>query len=122
MKTMNFMKKGIFVMALAIACCATASAHRKHRPHAIPPRPTAAIVIRPAVTVHVQHRLTRKGRLDMAISYLKQNKYLNAKKYARMTGLPRQKAKAELEAFAHDPRKPIIQVWKGKNKVSTLRR
>lgn len=46
-------------------------------------------------------------RFDMAMSHLRRNRTISVKQYARMTGLRRDAAAAELHAFACDRRNPI---------------
>lgn len=121
MKSIGTMKKGLFIIALALAC-ATVSASAQHRRgsfrHAQKYR--IAVVSTPAAVAHVNNRFSQKERLEMAIAYLKNNQYLKIKKYAQITGLSKETAEAELDAFAADPKKGIVQVIVKKKKVYTL--
>lgn len=56
------------------------------------------------------------------MAYLKNHEYLTVNKYAKMTGLLKVAAKAELDAFATDKDRPIEAVTRGKKKVYTLKR
>lgn len=47
----------------------------------------------------VSNHLTQNQRLHMALAYLQNNRYLTIKHYARMTGLSKQMAEAELDSF-----------------------
>lgn len=80
------------------------------------------VVARPSVTAHTSNRFTRKERFRMAMAYLKNHEYLTVNKYAKMTGLLKVAAKAELDAFATDKDRPIEAVTRGKKKVYTLKR
>lgn len=118
--TMNAILKlrtGLMAAALAMVCT-TASAHRRpyyrHSHH-------VTVVVSPAVTTHVSNRFSKNDRLDMAVAYLRQNRTLSVSKYAWMTGLPRQTAKAELDAFAKDRMTPIVAIAKKTKTVYTLR-
>lgn len=57
----------------------------------------------------------------MAVAYLEHNQYLSVKKYAKMTGLSKDMAEAELDAFACDKRNPVTLVISGKKKLYTKR-
>lgn len=57
----------------------------------------------------------------MAMAYLKTNKYLTIKQYAKMTQFSRAAAEAELDAFAMDKKNSIQLVIRGKKKIYTKR-
>lgn len=113
-------KVKIAIMAAALMLvCGTANAQRWRwhpRPHRV-----VAVVPRPVVAVHISNHLTQKERFAMAISYLKTHDCLTARRYARMTGLSKITAEAELDAFVSDKDKPIIAVIRGKKKVYIMR-
>ena len=104
----------ILFVALAFADV-TASAHR--RPY-LPHRPSI-VVVRPATTIRIVNQLNQKERLAIAIAYLNSNPSLSIKEYARITGLNRQRAEAELDAFAGDKSNPIVLTFEGKKKRYT---
>ena len=105
--------KACVVAFMVAAVCTTAGAQPRHRhPH---PHRVVTVVTRPAATVHTVNRLTQKERLGMALAYLARNKYLSVKQYAKMTGMKKAAAKAELDAFAHDKATPVVKVKVGKN-------
>lgn len=105
------------VMAVSVvAVCGAADAQRLHH---CQPR-VMTFVTRPVVTVRVAARFTQKERFGMAMAYLKNNRYLTVKRYARMTGLSKVAAKAELDAFAADRSKPVEAVMRGKKKVYVM--
>ena len=58
----------------------------------------------------------------MALAYLKKHKQLTSNKYAKLTGLTKAMAEAELNAFASDKRKPIARIVKGRKSVYVLSR
>lgn len=111
-------QKHIIIMSvLAALASATASAqyrHWQHRPHH-----TVRVITRPAATVRISNRFTQGERLEMALAYLATHKYLTVKQYARMTCLTKDAAKAELESFARNKRKPITAVINDDKKVYT---
>lgn len=118
MKPLNSIQTCLVAAALSLVCT-TASARR--RPYVRPARPVV-VVKQPAMTVRAESRTTRSERLSLAVSYLKNNRWLSVGKYASMTGLPLDVAKAELSDFAQDRRSPIVAVAKKKKTVYTLRR
>ena len=114
-------KLKIAMMAIVILLsCGTADAQR-WRWHSRPYR-VVTVVTRPAVSVHVSNRLTQKERFRMAMAYLKSHDYLTVNRYAKMTGLSKATAKAELDAFAIDKNSPIETVIRGKKDVYILRK
>lgn len=115
---MDKMKIGIWI-AVFVFFCSTASAQYRRFSYRV--RPVAAVVVKPAVTVHVSNRFTLQERLAMAVAYLDCNRFISVKKYARITGLTKEMAEAELDAFSRDRRKPIVTVMNGKKKMYTLK-
>lgn len=57
----------------------------------------------------------------MAIAYLTRNQYLSVMQYAKMTGLSKDMAEAELDAFACDDKNPVELVVTEKKKLYTKR-
>jgi len=112
----NF-KTGLLAATFAMAC-ATTSAHRRPLPHR---SHHATVMEHSAATAHANNSFSQHGRLAMAVAYLKNNHWLSVSKYARMTGLCRTMAKAELDGFANDRHKPIIAIIKRSKTVYTLR-
>ncbi len=122
MKTIGIMNKGILALCLALVC-SCASAHHGHRPPHVPPRPAiTTIVVKPGPAKHVHNRSTQNERFQMALAYLKKHKQLTSNKYAKLTGLTKAMAEAELNAFASDKRKPIARIVKGRKSVYVLSR
>ena len=68
------------------------------------------------------NRFTQKERFRMVMAYLKSHDYLTVKRYAKMTEMSKEAAKAELDAFAADKDRPIEAVIRGKKKVYILRK
>lgn len=119
------------VVAEMFFTCGSADAQRWHRhgyhghvAHAAcMAYPThATVVIKPAVTTHISNRLHQKERFNMAMAYLKSNGSLTVKQYSKMTGLTKETAKAELDAFAADKSKPIVSTYNGKKQIYLLRK
>lgn len=69
-------------------------------------------VVRPVTVVasSMTNGLTRKGRLDLAVAYLRNNHHISASQYARITGLDKSFAEAELNMFAKNRCNPICAV------------
>jgi len=112
-------KTGILLIAM-ILVCGVANAqhwHRHYRPNRV-----VTVVVQPDVISHVSNRFNQKERLAMAVAYLRTNKYLTIKQYAKMTHLNMASAEAELDAFAIDKKKPIQLVIRGKKKVYIKRK
>lgn len=106
-------KAGILIIAIILTCGVTSAQYRhRHYPHRV-----VTVVVKPEVTSHVSNRFNQKERLAMAVAYLRTNKYLTIKQYAKMTQLSKAAAEAELDAFAMDKKKPIQLVIRGKKKV-----
>lgn len=107
----------IFVAALALmAGSAEAQYCCHHRPHHHRiPRTTTVIRTVPPKHAELVNRLTRKDRFDMAVAFLKANPCLSVKQYAKMTGLKKSVAEAELNVFASDVFNPIRHVAGKKN-------
>lgn len=86
---------------MAMLLCLPASGHRhpgcRHRLWT--PRPMVVVRTVPTTTTRVSNHLTQNQRLHMALAYLQNNRYLTIKHYARMTGLSKQMAEAELDSF-----------------------
>lgn len=89
--------------------------HYLHFPH------TITVVNRPATTVRISNRFNQEERLQMAVAYLSSNANLSIKKYAKMTGLSKDMAEAELDAFAYDDQNPIKLDGMSKKKMYTIR-
>lgn len=77
------------------------------------------VVNHPATTVHTINKLSQKERFAMAMAFIDNNKYISVKQYAKMTGLKKDTAEAELDAFARDKTKPITTVIVRKKKLYT---
>lgn len=99
------------VAALFALVCTTSTAHRHVRPlrsHGVHVAMRPHYAVRPAVTVRINNRITQKERLGMAMAYIRKNGAISPKEYAKITGLQKKTAEAELESFAADKRKPIV--------------
>lgn len=119
--TMNIRKAALVAMTLLFGT--TAFAQPRHYRHwrSYAGRPAVVTVVnRPAVTVRVSNRFSKKDRLDMALAYLKNNKSLNVSKYRKMTGLTNATAEAELDAFAVSKNNPIRMIRDGKKKLYVI--
>ena len=119
------------VVAAMFFACGSANAQRWHRHgyhgHVVHAAcmayPThVTVVAKPAVTTHISNRLNQKERFNMAMAYLKSNGSLTVKQYSKMTGLTKETAKAELDAFAADKSKPIVSTYNGKKQIYLLRK
>lgn len=79
------------------------------------------VLVRNVHVTNVIHRFSQKERLAMAIAFLKENECISAKQYGRITGLKREAAQAELDAFAADKRTPIYRLIDNKKKTYALK-
>lgn len=102
------------MMVIALSC-GTADAQRWHRLSR--PYRVVTVVPGPAAAVHVMNSFTQKERFGMAMVYIQNHGYITVKKYAKITGLPKASAKAELDAFAADKDKPVTAVIKDGKKA-----
>lgn len=108
---------------LSIVICGMASAHLRHHSHHGIRRPITVVTTpRPSkvTVVKTNNHLSQDERYIIAIAYLNNNEYLSAKQYAKITGLDKDIAEAELDAFAFDKKKSIAMVMDGKKKLYTL--
>ena len=110
---------GIIVF-MSVLVCGTANAKRiyQHRNYNRGySHNMITVIAKPTTTFHVINRLSQKERLQIALVYLAKNKNLSIKQYAKMTGLSKTMAEAELSTFAADKDNPIILATKGKKKL-----
>lgn len=112
-------KKCIWVTVF-ILICGTVTAQRRYYSHHFGRHPVTTVVVKPATMVRISQRVTQKERLEMAIAYLNDNEFLSIKEYAKITGLTKKMAEAELDVFSYDREKPLIMVIAGKKKLYTL--
>lgn len=116
-------KAMMFVAFLSFICGST-NAQRKYkfvRPVVRPVHVTVVTGSRPRPSVRLCNRYNQKERFCMALDYLKNNKILTVKQYSKMTGLTMEKARAELDAFVADKRKPILTKCIAKEQIYVLR-
>lgn len=120
-ETMNAISQtiGLTLVASLLTCCSV-SAQRHPRRHYYP-RSVVTVVAKTAATVCVSSRFNQKERLQIAVAYLEHNPYLSVRQYAKMTGLPKDMAEAELDAFACDKRNPVTLVILDRKKLYTRR-
>lgn len=116
MNTANKVKTVITAVALAAVCMSTSAQPRHHRHRHV----VKTVVVKPVATTVVSNRFNASDRWMMAVAYLKSNATINAKQYAKLTGLTKAAARAELEAFAADRHKQLTAVVKGRKTVYTL--
>lgn len=116
-------KKAIGLIIAVLALNYSSADARRHcfRHRCRYPQQIVAAAARPAIAVRISNRFGRKERLRMALAYLKQNPYLSIRKYAKMTGLSKDMAEAELDAFACDGKIPITVVIANKKRLYTKR-
>ena len=117
------MNRYILIIITAVVCSACSgnvypATFRPHHSHHY--RPHTTIVVTPPKAKITHNHLSHTDRLKMAISYLRSNKYLKVKKYAKMTGLSTEMAETELNAFAMDSNIPITFSMQGKKKTYIL--
>lgn len=124
---MNDIRRSILMLMLMMTSAAV-PAQRHHGPGGPPPgRPPMERMEKrhrpepPRGPHHFENRLTRHDRMMMARAYLRRHKYLSAREYARMTGLKRRIAEAELHSFSCYRSEPIVSVKVGKNLMFTIK-
>lgn len=127
MKAINYIA---IVLMAASSISAASAANRHHAPHiyrgfchgAVMAHPAQVVVThtRPAVVKRVTNRFDRNDRLEMAMAYLRSNKSINAGQYAKITGLDKPVAEAELDAFSASRSNPITMVIDGRKKVYVI--
>lgn len=123
-ETMNpiFKKTTALLVIVLLLACVTANAQGHYRHHHFHCSPRViTVVAKPSATVRINNRFNQKERLRMAIAYLARNQYLSVKQYAKMTGLSKDMAEAELDAFACDDKNPVELVVTEKKKLYTKR-
>ena len=113
-------KVGMLILVMLLICGAVIAQHWRHYCY-YPSNRVVTVVVKPDMLHYISNRFNRKERLAMAMAYLKTNKYLTIKQYAKMTQLSRAAAEAELDAFAMDKKNPIQLVIRGKKKIYTKR-
>ena len=113
-------KVGMLILVMLLICGAVNAQHWRHYCY-YPSNRIVTVVVKPDMLHYISNRFNRKERLAMAMAYLKTNKYLTIKQYAKMTQLSRAAAEAELDAFAMDKKNPIQLVIRGKKKIYTKR-
>ena len=111
-------KVGMLILVMLLICGAVNAQHWRHYCY-YPSNRVVTVVVKPDMLHYISNRFNRKERLAMAMAYLKTNKYLTIKQYAKMTQLSRAAAEAELDAFAMDKKNPIQLVIRGKKKIYT---
>ena len=112
------MRVCVAALVMTLACGSVAA-----QPHCVHNRGhrVVAVVGRPAVTVAISNHLTRKERLSMVLAWLGNHKYVSIRQYAKMTGLKKTTAEAELDAFSYGAASPLRVVVKGKKKLYVKR-
>lgn len=71
----------------------------------------------PRVVVNVRATTRLADRRAVALAYLNDHDHLTVRRYARMTGLSRAQAEAELDGFAADPLCPLVRKSTGRKKM-----
>lgn len=112
MNTTDNVKKALFVALLAMTI-STADAHRRPVRHHVVHRTTA--VTSPVVISSTLNSLNRADRLKLALAYIDRNGGITAKQYAKLTGLSKSTAEAELDSFATD-RRPQLAISQRRSK------
>jgi len=118
MKTTGKLNKGLIIAIMAMTF-ATSSAGTRPMRHRIINSPI--VVKRPVARPKVVNHFGQRDRLSMALAYIDNNRSISAKTYARITGLSKAAAEAELDAFAHDRNTRIAALVDGNKKVYVKR-
>lgn len=117
MKTTSLLRNGLMAALLSLACMPI-SAHHWHTCRHF--HPVTTVITRPAVTTHVSNRFSQKERLAMALAYVHSHQSITVKQYAKITGLNKDAAEAELDAFVLDKRNKLAVAASGKSKIYVL--
>lgn len=106
-------------IAAGVLICGTASAQRRFHSHCFGGHSVTTVVVQPAVTIHAHLHITRKERLEMAVAYLNDNKYLSIKKY---DGVDEENGGSRTRRFFQCPRENHVMVLADKKKLYTLKK
>ena len=120
----TIMKKNYKTFILALMALAGTSTlayprgyHSPYRYGYARPVVTRTFVYKPVKTTRIDNRFTKSDRLEMALTYLRNNATLSISKYSKITGLPKATAEAELDTFVASQHNPIVLVMDGKKKL-----
>lgn len=112
------MNKAItFGAIIAMLLTISSQTNAQHRRHHRVAHSHVAVVAYPAVSIRVNNRLDQQDRFAMASAYLANNDLLSIKTYAKMTGLNKRTAEAELDSFANDKQRGIACIIVGRKKM-----
>lgn len=114
MNTTDNVKKALFVALLAMTI-STADAHK--RPVRRCTVHTTVIAPRTVVVKNTTNSFNRNDRLKLALAYIDSNCGITAKQYAKLTGLSKSTAEAELNSFATGAMSPLTIMTSGKKCV-----
>jgi len=118
MNTAKNLRKALLTVLLAMTI-SSADAHRKVVRHRVPHSKT--IVVKPVVIKKADCYTSRNARLAAVWAYLDNHKSITIRKYAKLTGLSRGVAEAELDAFSRDRNTHIVALVSGNKKVYVKR-
>lgn len=114
-------RRKILIVTLTLVMASGSAFGRRyyhyHTQYTCPYPPRVTTIIRPVHDSRPTHisRITKRDRYDMALAYLKSNTYMTVKQYAKITGLKKEIAEAELNVFVQDISSPIKPVPGKKN-------
>ena len=121
MNTTLTIKTAIIALTLGFTSISANAQLHRYRYYGHGHHATTVVVHTPSVS-NINNRFTQTERLGLAVAYLKNHHTISIKKYAKLTGLPRDTAEAELDAFTANRRNRIVSIINGKRKVYTLKR
>lgn len=114
MNTAKNMRRTLLIALMAMAI-SSADAHKRPALHRVVHAKT--VVVKPVVVKKSVLRVDRNARLAALMAYLDTHENITAKKYAKLTGLSKGVAEAELNTFAFEKGNPIAVVTNGNKKV-----
>lgn len=121
---MNNKVKNIAAIVVVVIGSLTMTAHAHKRcsrhVHVYRAHYKVPVMRRPIVVSHVSNRFSQADRLKMAIAFIKKEGSINAQQYSKITGLKRDVAQAELDAFANDKECPISLLLVKKKRAYVL--
>lgn len=123
METIAYLRKYI-VAVIALLVCSGTQAKRRYL-HRTPIhtawKSPVVIVKQPANTVTVVQGFSQKERWNMVVAYLNNHPYIGVREYAKITGLKKKTAEAELDAFTLEKRRNLSVTVIDKKKMYSLK-
>lgn len=124
MKTKVYYKKYVLMAMTLLICSSSMQARRRPVHPTLLPRGVKSHIIiinHTKPSIKIVQRFSQQERWNMLVTYLKSHTYISIKDYKAMTGLKKDIAEAELEAFTLDRKKNLSVTLVNKKKMYMLR-